>query len=498
MRFKGLLALGILAALTPAVFAGCTHKEPEAEYANSLTVSVTGGKIKGASDADGRVAIFKGIPYAAAPVGDLRWKAPQEVEEWDGDLDCTLWGANALQGNASVFSYWTEEFVQDTNPSHYRGGVVYSEDCLTLNIWSSYKVTKNKPVLVYIHGGGYNSGGASCEVYDGASIAKRDVVFVSIQYRVGALGYMATKSLIEENENASSGNYGLLDQIAALGWVKENIRTFGGDPDNVTVMGQSAGAGSVNALIASPLAEGLFSNAVSLSCYPTVNGAWQTAEKRCGELSLTYNNKKLSQMSCEELRAIPAEFLAGKGLNEGGPCIDNYVLKDTYLNTVQSGKANRVKLMTGNVEKDDLIMSFYKSGDVAATDSMLALQNALGKVRAAAGENDTYVYMFNRNVPKAASAKEDTSGARHSYELAYFLGNYCLLRDWTLTDYAVGEAMLTSLVSFCGSGNPSIGTDEWKANNGDFNYMNFGDGAEGMVMNEGKTQKVYNYYSMNY
>ncbi len=519
MRIRNLL-LGVLIAAS-AVAAGCTvneQKKETAEYAENLTVSVTGGKVTGVKTEDEKAAVYKGIPFAAPPVGELRWKAPQPVSEWEGELDCSLWGANALQGDASVFSYWTEEFVQDVDPAHYRNGIIYSEDCLTLNVWSSYGVTQNKPVLVYIHGGGYNSGGAACEVYDGLNVALKDVVFVSIQYRVGALGYMATDALKAENENGSAGNYGLLDQIEALKWVQENIKTFGGNPENVTVMGQSAGSGSVNALIASPLAEGLFKNAVAAS-HNSISRDWQTVEKRCGELSLSYNGKQLSKMTVEELRAIPAEFLKGKTLPTGGPCIDGYVLTDTYKNSVADGKANCVNLMIGNVAKDDLIYSVYTSNGITAVDSMIALLKDQGEARYKAGDTEkTFIYMFERDVPRASSVSEDTSGARHSYELAYFFGNFSTVsgRNWTETDYQLSEEMMNYLVNFCKNGEPSQNIIDsptnktaknkeyyetgtyWMPNNGNLYYMDFTDKAENKEMPQDKVDNVYSYYKLKF
>lgn len=518
MRKRYILLAGLV--LIAAVFAGCGAscaeriEIPPSAYAVTLSLNVTGGVVKGVKNADETVAIYKGIPFAAPPVGDLRWKAPQPVKEWEGELDCSLWGANALQGDASVFSYWTEEFIQDTDPSHYRDGVVYSEDCLTLNVWSSYAVTENKPVLVYIHGGGYNSGGASCEIYDGTNIALKDVVFVSIQYRVGALGYMATNALIEEDENGSAGNYGLLDQIAALKWVQENIKSFGGNPANVTVMGQSAGAGSVDALIASPLASGLFKNAVSAS-HNSIYRDWQTVGKRCSELSLSYNGKSLSQMTVEELRAIPADYLKGKTLSAGGPCIDGYVLKDTYKNTIASGAANYVTLMSGNVARDDLISSVYTSNSITAVDSMLALQNALCDARQSAGYGNTYIYMFGHNVPKSTSGTDDPSGAKHSYELAYFFGNFSAAsgRKWTETDYSLGRSMMSYLVNFCKYGDPCSTYIEdgdyiadidyafekfWQPNYGSFGYMDFTDEAEFKYMPQEKVTAVYNHYGFDF
>lgn len=239
MKFKNLLTGVLAAAMLATAAAGCAPTPEgggnDAPYAD-LKVSVSGGEIRGTETADGSVAVFKGIPYAAAPLGDLRFKSPKPVTEWEGELDCTLWGSCALQNTPNTTGgIWTEEFQPDLNADHYRSGKVLSEDCLYLNVWSSYKVYENKPVLVYIHGGAYNTGGSSAAIFDGTNVAKEDVVYVSINYRLGYLGFMATEALAAENDGA--GNYGILDQIAALKWVKTNISAFGGNPENVTVKG---------------------------------------------------------------------------------------------------------------------------------------------------------------------------------------------------------------------------------------------------------------------
>lgn len=491
-----------LAALCMFCFVGCGScaEEKEPQYASSLSVTVEGGIVRGKASEDGKTAIFKGIPYAAPPTGELRWKAPRPVKAWEGELDCTLWGANALQGDATVFSYWTEEFVQDTDPTHYRDGIVYSEDCLTLNVWSSYAVTKDKPVLVFIHGGGYNSGGAPCEIYDGENLALEDVVFVSIQYRVGALGYLATEALISEEENSGAGNYGLLDQIAALKWVQNNIGEFGGDPSNVTVFGQSAGSGSVNALIASPLAKGLFKRAVAAS-HNAIYRDWKTVKEKCAQLNLTYNGKSYAAMSAEELRAIPSSELKGKTVSPAGPCIDGYVLTDTYKNTVLKGKANDAELMIGNVARDDLISSVYTDSSVTAVDSMLALLNAASRARIAGGcEQNTYLYMFEHDVPRSTSGSDDPFGAKHSYELAYFFGNFSTAsgRQWRQVDRDLSAAMMSYLVGFCKNGNPAADVGQWTNNIGGYNYMRFAGGAEEKEMDETKTAKVNEHYGFDF
>ena len=201
------------------------------------------------------VVSFKGIPYAAAPIGDLRWKEPQPIESWEGVRDASEFGASAIQFRGYSREPWTSEFmVQDS----------ISEDCLFLNLWTSAKTTEDKlPVLVYIHGGALTEGSGSVAVYDGDELAQKGIIVININYRLGALGYMAHPELTDESPNHSSGNYGFLDQVAALEWVKNNIAAFGGDPECVTIAGQSAGAMSVTQLTTSPLASGLFHRAIN-------------------------------------------------------------------------------------------------------------------------------------------------------------------------------------------------------------------------------------------
>lgn len=322
--FNILLGTLLVAASTVAI--SCAPENPDdkkptsdAPYAD-LKISLDDGDIRGTENADGDVAIFKGIPYAAAPVGDLRFRSPKPVTPWEGELDCTLWGSCALQREPQTSGgLWVQEFQPDLNAEHYRGGQVFSEDCLYLNVWTSTAVYKNKPVLVYIHGGGYNNGGSTSEVFDGTNVAKADVVYVSINYRLGYLGFMATDALKEENDGG--GNFGILDQIEALKWVKENIAEFGGDPDNVTVMGQSAGAGSISGLIGSPKAEGLFINAVSLSEEP-YSQEWQTVDTRIEKTSGSSGGKALKSLSAEALRQAPAGDFKGKEYSPSGPCVD--------------------------------------------------------------------------------------------------------------------------------------------------------------------------------
>lgn len=485
-KFKFLIILLAVSLMIPMY--SCSDKTPK--YVTAENVEVSGGKISGQLNEDGSVAIFKGIPYASAPVGDLRFKAPIDVEDWDGVLDCTLWGANAIQGNATTFSYWTEEFIQDVNPARYRNGIVYSEDCLFLNIWSSTKVYENKPVLVFIHGGGYNTGGTSCPVYDGEALAKKDIVFVSIQYRVGVLGYLATDALKEENDGA--GNFGLLDQIKALEWVQKNISSFGGDPDNVTIMGQSAGAGSVNAIMCSPLAEGLFASAVSLS-HNSINRDFPTIDER-----IKASPSQLQSKTAIDLRIMSAESFKSYSISDNGPVVDGYALTGSYRESIINGNLADVPFISGMVAEDNLIYSVYRSGSVSVVDSLMTLQNNIVTAKNNANYiSDTYIYLFNRNVPQDNLKTADAYGAKHSYDLAYFLGNFTKNRDFTEVDFNLGNSMQSYLVNFCKTGNPNgEGLYTWENSKADYSYLVLDDDISVSAVPEEDYKKVNSYYKL--
>jgi len=209
-------------------------------------VKVDSGKLKGAIA--GEVVSFKGIPFAAPPVGDNRWKPPQPVKAWSDVRTATAYGPDPMQ----------LPFPSDAAPL----GTAPSEDCLYLNVWTPVKRGNKLPVMVWIYGGGFVNGGSSPSVYDGSRFAENGVVFVSFNYRLGRFGYFAHPALTKENPNGPLGNYGTMDQIAALGWVKRNIGNFGGDASNVTLFGESAGGMSVLTLLASPKARGLFHKAI--------------------------------------------------------------------------------------------------------------------------------------------------------------------------------------------------------------------------------------------
>ncbi|MGZ3873669.1 MAG: carboxylesterase family protein, partial [Mucilaginibacter sp.] len=220
-------------------------------------IQVEGGLISGLKNTSGDVVSFKGIPFAAPPTGPLRWKGPQPVIPWKDEKKCVAFGPSPMQPKPVPFGVYTTEFLIPDQP--------ISEDCLYLNVWAKAVQSSKRPVFVWIYGGGFASGGAAVPIYDGEAMAKKGIIFVSINYRVGVFGFLAHPELTRESPQKASGNYALLDQIAALRWVRRNIAGFGGDPDNVTIAGQSAGSMSVNCLVASPAAKGLFNKAIAES-----------------------------------------------------------------------------------------------------------------------------------------------------------------------------------------------------------------------------------------
>lgn len=296
------------------------------------------GTVEGTISADSKVAIYRGIPFAAPPVGNLRWKAPQPVAKWKGVREATEFGARCMQGH--VFG---DMVFRDNGPS---------EDCLYLNVWTAAASPKaHLPVMVWIYGGGFVAGSASEPRQDGEKLAQKGVVVVSFNYRLGVFGFFTSAELAQESGHNSSGNYGLLDQVAALEWVHRNIAAFGGDPNQVTIFGESAGSFSVSALMASPLAQGLFQRAIGES------GAFfgLTLHTRPLAESEAANAKfaeSIGAPTLAALRAMPADQLlaaASKGRNafRFGPNIDGHFLPEDVSSIYAAGKQAHVPLLAG-------------------------------------------------------------------------------------------------------------------------------------------------------
>ncbi|HEX4097160.1 MAG TPA: carboxylesterase family protein, partial [Caulobacteraceae bacterium] len=252
---RGPVGVALTALLAAAALTGARSEAPPAPM-----VHVADGALQGARQ--GGADAYLGIPFAAPPVGELRWHAPLPAKAWSGAHDATHFGASCWQAvSAKGFGPWTHEYVVD--------GPV-SEDCLYLNVWTPARSGAGRPVLVWFHGGGFSQGSGSVPIYDGAHLAAQGVVVVTVNYRLGVLGFFAHPELTREASGGATGNYGLMDMIAALKWVRANAAAFGGDPGAVTIAGQSAGGMAVHDLIVSPLAKGLFQRAVIESGLPGV------------------------------------------------------------------------------------------------------------------------------------------------------------------------------------------------------------------------------------
>lgn len=459
------------------------------------TIKVEGGMISGTTDSSGTIHIFKGIPFAAPPVNELRWKAPQPVVPWKGIKKCNAFGPSPMQGNPVAFGPWSEEYLIPKEP--------ISEDCLYLNVWTgSSSANEKRPVLVWIYGGGFMSGGSGVPIYDGEAMAKKGVIFVSINYRVGIFGFFALPELTKESEHYTSGNYGLLDQIAALKWVKNNIAAFGGDPDNVTIAGQSAGSMSVNCLVASPLCKILFKRAIAESGASLVGagiGKMPTLEE-AEKQGLEFENK-MNVNSLAELRQISADKLLKKQAGPTGPIIDGYVLPKSIPEIFKEDKQNQVDLLTGWNEDDGVVFTKLKSAEEfkkqveqqygsntkqiltfypantdeeagmsrkrIVRDSQFGIQNyTWANVHAKESSHPVYLYRFARKLP--ATGNYIKYGAFHTGEVAYAYGNLRFVNrcPWQAVDYALEKTMSSYWANFVSTGNPN-GQDlaEWPAYN---------------------------------
>jgi para-nitrobenzyl esterase len=297
-------------------------------------VRIDSGLVGGVAGRDPAIQVYKGIPYAAPPVGDLRWHSPRPVKPWTGVRQA-------------------DQFSPVCYQPPYRKGSLYfsdpepmSEDCLTLNVWTGAQGSgEARPVMVWIHGGALTRGSGSLPLYDGESLAKKGVVVVTINYRLGVFGFLAHPELTRESDHNSSGNYAFLDQIAALQWVKKNIAAFGGDPKKVTIFGESAGAWSVNYLMATPLAKGLFERAIGES--GAAFGPMQTLLQTEG-----LGTKFASSMGADSIQALrtkPAEdVLKRSGLASFPPCVDGWMLPESVYDIFEHGKQNDVPLIAGS------------------------------------------------------------------------------------------------------------------------------------------------------
>lgn len=457
-------------------------------------VHVTGGTIEGLGAQASGVREFRGIPYAAPPIGPLRWRAPQPVQPWSGVRAATAFAPRCMQ--PALFS----DMV-------FRSPGI-SEDCLYLNVWTPAKRAGEKlPVLVYFYGGGYLAGDSSEPRYDGESMAKRGVVVVTLNYRLGPFGFFSYPELTRESGGKGAGDQGLLDQVAALRWVRKNIARFGGDPSRVTIGGESAGSFSVSAQMASPLAAGLFQGAIgesgSLLDAPKTVVPLAVAEQR-GEATAA----ALGATSLAALRQVPADrLLAIATQPEATPvvAIDGWFLPGPPDAIYASGRQAHVPLLAGSNSAEfkagfllgdqpptlagyraalaqrfgaqaDAVLALYPAAsdaDVPAAADALAsdVAIALGTWRwvdlaSRTGGKPVYYYLFAQPRPATVAEpdKPGEAGAVHSAEIEYALGNLDLNKvyAWTPADRAASALFQGYFADFIRTGNPNgVGLPAW-------------------------------------
>ena len=404
----------------------------------------------------GSYTLYKGIPFAKAPVGDLRWKAPVKNEPWDGVYEADSFRNKGVQTEGSV-PPWDKDFYDD--PSY---NPPCSEDCLFLHIWVPKDAVK-APVAFWIHGGGFGHGWGTEKEFDGAGYCQRGVILVSIEYRMGALGFMAHPELVKEA--GRSGNYGILDQIAALNWVYENIEAFGGDPENITVFGQSAGAMSVQTLVSSPLAKGKIAKAILQSGGTYGVGLHSSLTTKDQEEYGLMLQEILGKEDIAGMRAASAEEVLqaesklqeqmvkmGKRLFVMAPAADGYVLPDSYNELMDAGKILDIPYMLG-CTKDDIGAAPDKEQALLYKGSV-SFSLKLEEI----GYDPAYIYFFTRDLPG------DDQGAWHSSELWYTMDTLdrCW-RPWEAGDYELRDRIMDYWTNFMKTGDPNgAGLPEWK------------------------------------
>lgn len=468
MWWKHLLAFPVLCAIA---LQGCSL---------GTKVRVEQGLLSGTRGDDFSIKIYKGVPYAAPPVGKLRWQPPRSPAKWKGTRSADTYPPACPQRLQKSMLPWTEEFMHQGEAN---------EDCLYLNIWTGAEPEREKlPVMVYIHGGAFTSGSNAVEIYDGKALAGKGVVVVAVNYRLGALGFLSHPELTGESDHRTSGNYGLLDQASALWWIHNNIAAFGGDPDNVTIFGQSAGAMSVALLMQSPLAEGLFNRAIIESgpgLFPENFLDGNTSLEKAEKAGIRFAEAKGAK-SLADLRAMPVDQLLDvpEGISIGP-------IRDGYFLPANSGTSKQVPVINGFTaddigaggnlgpapettpqayEKDarenygamaGRFLSLYPAfsySEVARMRKMSGRDRArvslyLWASKQAAKSMEVYTYYFDRAIPWP---EHPEFGAFHSGELPYVFNNLSLMeRPWESIDHTLADQMSSYWTNFARTGDPN-------------------------------------------
>jgi para-nitrobenzyl esterase len=440
------------------------------------------GLVSGAAGTSADVRVFKGIPFAAPPVGNLRWRAPQPVTAWDGVRKADQFGPRCMQGGGGGGR-------QGGPPAQ-----PMAEDCLYLNVWSAAAAaSERRPVIVWSYGGAFTGGAGSLPQYDGEAMARKGVVFVTYNYRLGPFGFFAHPELTKESGQNASGNYGVMDLVAALTWVQKNIAAFGGDPSRVTLMGESAGGGLTQAVVASPQGKGLFIRAISQSAPVRIERMATLAQaEQAGRDAAA----KINAASLADLRSRSADEIQ-KGMPGGRPMVDGWYLPQDAWTLIMDGRHNDVDVLLGS-NKDEGAFPFFgvPSGDAAKftgqvrqrfgpqADAFLKLYPAgsdaesnasqlaafrdevawnmrnWAAAQATSGRRKAYLFYFTHEPP--APAGQTSRGASHTAEIPYTFNNPS--PTWTAADRALADTMSSYWVNFAAKGDPNgSGLPTWPA-----------------------------------
>jgi para-nitrobenzyl esterase len=460
--------------------------------ASSRMARVEGGLLAGVPGADPALIVFRGVPFAAPPVGELRWRAPQPPAAWQGVRQADRFGPICPQHGPQPGSFYHQEFYLEPEPQ--------SEDCLYLNIWTGARSSdERRPVMVWFHGGAFVEGSGSLPSFQGEMLAQKGAVLVTANYRLGVFGYFAHPALSAESERGVSGNYGLLDQVAALAWVRRNIAAFGGDPDNITIFGQSAGSMSVFTLAVSPLAQGLFRRVIGQSGSPfSFREARSLADAEQAGARMA---RGWGAATAAELRALPAATVQGERgafsfADRPGLAIDGWAIPESPARRMVAGQQGAESLLVGATadeftsmgsfgtqgaqafrqeaaqrygERAGEFLQLYPAGSDeqaqqarlrSQTDSLLAGMCAWANAQAAQRPHSAYLYYFDRRLPGRDSQHY---GAFHSGDLYYAFGTLgSTNRPWEDADQALAEAMTSYWVRFAATGDPNgAGLPAW-------------------------------------
>ncbi len=444
-------------------------------------VRLENGSIAGIAGSGTEMRIFKGIPFAAPPLADLRWRAPQPAPHWDGVRKTDKFGPVCMQNSAGP------------------NAQLASEDCLYLNVWTAAKsAAEKRPVMVWIYGGGFSGGSGSLPDYDGEALARKGVVVVTFNYRLGAFGFFSHPELTKESDRRGAANFGLMDSVAVLQWVQKNVAAFGGDPKRVTIFGESAGSAMVADLMATPQAKGLFQRAIGESSSWTTGSIGRMLTLEQAEQAGVKLAQVLGANSLAEMRAKPADAVlkAGRG---SGPVVDGWMLPEDVGTVFAQGKQHDVPLLVGSNKDEgtfflqpttsdaftqqtqrrfgDLADSFLKlypasSNEEANASALTAFRDEVGwvmrnwaRLETKTGKSKAYTYYFVHEPPVAPGSKGGGRGrgATHTAEIPYVFQNQGN-RPWTDVDRQLSDIMSSYWVNFASTGDPNgKGLPKWPA-----------------------------------